>query len=458
MENRLTFEDTLLKNVFFGFPCALMAIKDNVIKEVNKITAKELEYDDSSELIGLNPGFFAPLFQLDGKDSEKSAIEHCAIALEKGNHEFEFLHRTKSGTKLWFKVVLKKFDQNSDVLIAILTNITESKMIEDRYNRFMSCFPGAIYIKNENLKYVYSNREARKIITGNVNGDLEDKVITETQGILSKKNIEIVADYDKLLLKNGRNVEFELHIEETENSPKKWLRVYKFLYESINNEKYLAGIAVDISEIAKSRENTRDVLESLITTIGAITEFRDPYTFGHENRVASLAIEIGKEMNFSEKRLEIVRFSSLLHDVGKIQIPLEILTKPGSLSDSQESLVKEHPQVGYDIIKQIQFEQPIAEVVKQHHEKCDGSGYPEGLMCDEIKLEAKIICVADVFEAMSNHRPYRPGLPLEECIKELQDNSGTLYDQNVVDICVDIIRNGTSKLDGWNTSIFTKKM
>ncbi len=180
----------------------------------------------------------------------------------------------------------------------------------------------------------------------------------------------------------------------------------------------------------------RQSLEQSVQTIAATLEARDPYTAGHQRRVAELATAIAREMGLDDDRVQGIHFAAIIHDLGKIHIPAEILSNPGRLNKIEHMLIQTHPQEGYEILKEVEFPWPIAQIVLQHHEKLDGSGYPQGLTADQILPEAKIICVADVVEAMSSHRPYRPGLGLEAALAEITRGRGTAYDAVVVDICL----------------------
>lgn len=182
------------------------------------------------------------------------------------------------------------------------------------------------------------------------------------------------------------------------------------------------------------------VLEDTVQAIAATVEKRDPYTAGHQRRVADLAAAIGGELGLPHERIFAIHLAGVVHDLGKISIPAEILSKPGRLNDIEYSLIKQHPQAGYDILKEVDFPWPLAQFVLQHHERLDGSGYPGGLKGDEILLEARIIAVADVIEAMSSHRPYRPGLGMETALAEVSENRGTLYDADVVDAALRLFR------------------
>jgi HD-GYP domain-containing protein (c-di-GMP phosphodiesterase class II) len=180
----------------------------------------------------------------------------------------------------------------------------------------------------------------------------------------------------------------------------------------------------------------REGLEQTIQAIAATVELRDPYTAGHQKRVAELATAIAKEMGLGQEETEGIGFAATIHDLGKIHIPAEILSKPGRLTDIEYKLIQIHPQAGYDIIKDVRFPWPIAQIILQHHEHLDGSGYPQGLKGDEILMGARIITVADVVEAISSHRPYRSAMGIEAALSEVTKGRGTRYDAAVVDACL----------------------
>ncbi len=170
-------------------------------------------------------------------------------------------------------------------------------------------------------------------------------------------------------------------------------------------------------------------------------EMRDPYTAGHQRRVAKLAAAIGADLGLPEDQIRGIFLAGLIHDVGKINIPAEILSKPGKLTALEMQFIKTHPQAGYDIIKGIEFPWPIAEAILQHHERLDGSGYPRGLAAEAVIVEARILAVADVTEAITAHRPYRPALGLDAALAEIETGKGRLYDPAAVDACIALFRN-----------------
>jgi len=189
-------------------------------------------------------------------------------------------------------------------------------------------------------------------------------------------------------------------------------------------------------ELEQSYVKLRKTLEETVNALASATEKRDPYTAGHQRRVTQLACAIAQEMDLPEEQVEGIRIAGLLHDIGKISVPAEILSKPGKLSDSEFSIIKLHSEIGYDILKTINFPWPVAQITLQHHERINGSGYPRGLSGDEILIEARIIAVADVAEAMSSHRPYRPARTMKDTIAEIQKNRGVLYDSQAADVCL----------------------
>lgn len=194
------------------------------------------------------------------------------------------------------------------------------------------------------------------------------------------------------------------------------------------------------AELKESERKLRASLLESIAALAATVEMRDLYTAGHQKRVAHLAVAMAKEMKLSEKQIEGIHLAGIVHDVGKIQIPAEILSKPGRLSEIELSMIKQHPLSGYEILKGIDFPWPIAQIVLQHHERMDGSGYPQGLKGDAILLESRIIAVADVVEAMASHRPYRPALGIDMALEEVSQFRGTKYDAQAVDACVALFK------------------
>lgn len=199
-------------------------------------------------------------------------------------------------------------------------------------------------------------------------------------------------------------------------------------------------VAERTTELLESEKKLKTNLLDSIATLASIVEMRDPYTAGHQRRVAELAVAIAKTLQLSAEQIEGIHLASVVHDIGKIRVPAEILNKPGRLTHLEFELIKEHAQNGYEILKNIDFPWPIAQIVWQHHERLDGSGYPQALVSDQILLDTKILIVADVVESMVSHRPYRAGLGLDAALEEITINKGKLFDTLIVDACVTLFR------------------
>ena len=179
---------------------------------------------------------------------------------------------------------------------------------------------------------------------------------------------------------------------------------------------------------------------STVEVATTMSEMRDPYNAGHQRRVAEIAVAIGAELGFDAGRQEGLRVAGHLHDIGKILVPSEILSKPGKLSAPEYRLVQEHAQASHDVLKVVEFPWPVAQIALQHHERMDGSGYPQGLKGEAILLDARIMAVADVVEAMSSHRPYRPGLGIEKALAEIERGCATVYDAEAANACLRLFR------------------
>ncbi|OPL12865.1 MAG: hypothetical protein AVO39_04165 [delta proteobacterium MLS_D] len=193
-------------------------------------------------------------------------------------------------------------------------------------------------------------------------------------------------------------------------------------------------------ELAETFTKTRKALDATVAVMAATVEVRDPYTAGHQRRVGDLARTIAVKIAMPDDQIEGIFTAGKIHDLGKISIPAEILSKPGILTDTERMLIKTHPQSGYDLLKNIDFPWPVARMVLEHHERMDGSGYPDGLTGDQLLLESRILAVADVVEAIASHRPYRPALGIDAALEEITEKRGVIYDPDVVDACVQLFR------------------
>ena len=227
--------------------------------------------------------------------------------------------------------------------------------------------------------------------------------------------------------------------------PRHWLASYYPV--SIDDDIIGVGnVVIDITELKEAVDTIAHNLAAMVDTIARTVECRDPYTAGHQRRVADIAAVIGEEMGLDPSTVEGIRTAASIHDIGKISIPAEILSRPGQLSAPEFELIKQHAEAGYNIVAGVDFPWPVAEMIRQHHERMDGSGYPRGLQGEEILLGARIIAVADVVEARTAHRPYRPGHGVYVALNQIAHDRGTLLDDRAVEACLRAFRTGRARL------------
>jgi putative nucleotidyltransferase with HDIG domain len=191
----------------------------------------------------------------------------------------------------------------------------------------------------------------------------------------------------------------------------------------------------------------KQAMEGVIAGFSTLVERRDPYTAGHQRRVTRLACAMAEALGLEEERVDALRMAGMVHDIGKLYVPSDFLNKPGTLSPEEFSVIKHHPATGADVLQSVDFQWPISSIVRQHHERVDGSGYPDGLAGEDIVPEARILAVADVVDAMSSHRPYRPSLGMDAALQAVLDGRGTLFEPRSVDVCLRLIRDQGFRLD-----------
>jgi putative two-component system response regulator len=218
--------------------------------------------------------------------------------------------------------------------------------------------------------------------------------------------------------------------------------------ENLRYRERMEELVIDRTAALQERESRlQRVMDGSVEAITSAIEIRDPYTAGHERRVARLAAAIARRLGVSEIQERGIEITGFLHDIGKIAVPAEILSKPGKLNECEFGIIKAHPQVGYDILRKIDFFWPVADTTLQHHERLNGSGYPKGLTGSGIIFEARVLAVADVVEAMSSPRPYRPAMPMELVIQQVTKDRGILFDANAVDACCELITSGKFRFE-----------
>ena len=349
-------------------------------------------------------------------------------------------------------VVTAKFDAEDNLVyyIAFVLDITKRKKaeqnmksIKNELQMIMDSVPAIIFYKDTEGRIIRANKTYAYLLKMSV----KDMVGKTTEELFPREQAENMRKGDQEVIISGKP---KRNIIQPYDTPEgtRWAITDKMPYKDKEGKVTgVIGLAKDITvqrkseeELQQSYERLKKTMDATIETVSKIVEVKDPYTAGHQLRVSQLTTAIAKELNLSPDKIEGIRIASLIHDIGKISIPTEILSKSTTLTDIEFSLIKEHSRIGYDILKAIDFSYPVAQIVLQHHEKINGSGYPGRLKGNEILLEAKIIGVADVVEAMSSHRPYRPALGIDKALKEISQNKGTLYDSKVVEACVKLFR------------------
>jgi PAS domain S-box-containing protein/putative nucleotidyltransferase with HDIG domain len=266
----------------------------------------------------------------------------------------------------------------------------------------------------------------------------EDRDMVRQNAIENLKAIEYPQSYEyRFVKKNGEIMWVLERVTSTE---------YNGALATVGSFMDITERKLAEEELKTGLKQLRKAMEGSVQAMALMVESRDPYTAGHQKRVTQLACAIAAEMGLSENQIDGIRMAASTHDIGKIRIPADILSKPGKLEEIEAMIVKAHPQVGYDVLKEIDFPYPVAEAVLQHHERINGSGYPAGLKGNEIIIEAKILAVSDVVEAMASHRPYRPAIGIQEALQEISQNRGILYDPDVVDKCVQLFQDKGFKM------------
>jgi len=338
----------------------------------------------------------------------------------------------------------------SGEIVAIYDDITDYKKVEgnikkakDELQMIIDSVPDIILYKNTEDKNIRVN----KMLDDTLKIPIKDIIGKTTEELFPKGQAKNMRKDDQEVILSGKPKKDIIEAYDTPEGTR-WVINDKILYrENKGKVSGLIGLFKDITTRIKSEEKLQQTYQRLKKTMDAtleilseIIEIKDPYTAGHQQRVSQLAVAIAKELKLSPDKLEGIKIASLIHDIGKIGLPAEILSKPIKLSEIEFSLIKNHSQTGYDILKSIDFPYPVAKIVLQHHERLNGSGYPNSLKGDEILLEAKIIGVADVVEAMSSFRPYRPALGIDKALDEISKNKGILYDSEVVDVCLKLFK------------------
>jgi PAS domain S-box-containing protein len=420
--------------------------KQTWTEEVYNIHEVDLTYDPTVEK-GIH--FYTPASMPIIERAVQRVIEHG----EPYNVELEII--TAKGN-LRSVNAIGKADLEHRRIYGFFQDITERRRAEDDLKealekyRSLAAYVDSIYLVDRNCTFLFMNEKHLKRF-----GLLLEEVVGKKYGEFhSEEDAKRLAADVNEVCQTGNPITKE---HRSERDGKFFLRTFTPIIGKDSDGKIsqVAVISKEITHIKLAEKKLQDTLNSLrravnttIQVMVSAVETRDPYTAGHQIRSADLARAIATEMGLSPEKIDGLRMAGSIHDIGKLSIPAEILSKPTKLSEIEFSLIKEHAQRGYEMLKDVESPWPLAEIVYQHHERMDGSGYPRSLKGEEILIEARILTVADVVEAMASHRPYRPGLGIAAALNEIEQNSGTLYDNAVADACLRLFREKGFKLEG----------
>lgn len=435
---------SLFENMLNGFSYCQMIFEDNQLQDFIylKVNSVFETLTGLKDVVGKRVSEVIPGI----RESDPELFEIYGRVASTGKPErFE---NYVEALKMWFSISV--YSPGKDYFVAVFDVITERKRAENELKlkeKLLDSASDSIFLYDLEGNFLYMN-EAAYITRWYMKEELLGLgawALGTTEATVYQDNIL------RELLANGEMV-FESEHRRKDGSVIPVEIFARVL--TVEGREVILSVARDITERKQAETQERQGLESLhralqgtVVALASTVEIKDPYTAGHQRRVAQLSCAMARELGWSPDRVEGVEVLCFLHDIGKIAVPAEILNKPGKISPTEFGLIKVHPQVGYDILKDIAFTWPVAQGVLQHHERLDGSGYPSGLTAEEITPEAKILAVADVVEAMASHRPYRPALGIEQALEEITQNRGKLYDPDAVDACVRLLTEKDFRFD-----------
>jgi PAS domain S-box-containing protein len=448
------------KALFENSGMAIFFMQEEIILDCNT-KAAEVFKCCKQDLIGLSPGQMSPLRQPDGKLSSEQAIENVKAAINTRPQYFNWIHSRMNGEVFPAEISLNAVEIGGrNYIQATVNDITAKdkaetalRESENNYRTLSNNVPvgifrsdprgeGTLLAVNPMMAMMMGYDSPDALLHKSSESLFAGEKFREL--FLAEMEASTVVENHETLMRRADGSEFWASISARFFNP-----------DGDRNSFLIDGIVKDISEGKTYADNLRSSLASLKKTIEGtvsamsfLVEIKDPYTSGHQKGVSLLACAIGKEMGLNEDTIDCIRIASSLHDLGKLNVPLEVLSKPGSLNDFEIEFLRTHPRAGYDILKSIEFPWPIAEVILQHHERKDGSGYPNGLKGDEIRIEARIIAVADVVEATASRRPYRASRGINVALEAVNEGAGTVFDKEAVDCCLRLfLEKGFSLID-----------
>lgn len=444
--------------LFENATSAILILDGDIILECNSKCAEAFGCT-IQELEGTTPHSISPESQPDGRLSKDAALEYINAAIKDGQQHFPWTHRKLNGELFPAEVSLKAIEfQGKTYVQASLRDVSTRKKAEK-----------ALIESEENYRTLYTNvpiglfrtdisegggkfLEINPAMVSMFGFSSQEKMLEELPDNLFAEEKSIMP-YRSALMEEGVVRDFTAKVRRADGS-EFWASLSARLLKAANSDTgIIDGIVTDISDSMEFENNLKQSVEKLeraidgtVSAMSLLVELKDPYTSGHQKGVAHLACGIANEMDLDQSRIDCIRIAAKLHDLGKLSIPTEILSKPGALSEYEIEYLKTHPQTGFDILKSVEFPWPIAKAILQHHERIDGTGYPSGLINGEIMLEACIIAVADVVEATASRRPYRASRGIEVALDVIEEGSGTMFHPQVVRACLKLFREKGFKL------------
>ena len=385
------------------------------------------------------------------KNFVSDAIDRCRGFEETGTPAILYISAWQNGTeKIWYEYSSCRLAELLSCGPGDVATVFRDSIVDRRIYKYQGMDVGIRKEVKSRKELSGAWQELRKecIKTGTIEAVYKIARKNETAIWLKDQATIISFEKDRICLSPGiltivskemkAEDELKKHRDELEAIVRKRTAALTQLNEQLKQEIVERKQAEE--RLQQSYNKLQQNLDETVNAMSLTVEERDPYTAGHQRRTADLAVTLARKMGLSSQVVKGIQTAGLIHDIGKISIPAEILSKPGRLNEVEIQLIRRHPQVAYEILRNIDFPWPVDQIVLQHHEKVNGSGYPMGLSGKEMLVEAKILCVADVVETIASHRPYRPGLGIDKALSEISKNKGVLYDPVVVDACLDLFR------------------
>jgi len=437
--NREAVNSAIIRNAPVG-----ISVRDSVGNLLSYNKAWQKIWDSSDEKVKADMNYTRTELKLDDSDSYLYSYHDKLINVYTTGGEFFVpevkTNRKKDGLEVWvsqhFYAIMNP-DNSVQRVVVLTVDISDHvysrkalKTTQQNYKKLSETIPVGVFRSEirENSLILSMNPAFRRMFGFSEGKDLNVRITDLLANPAEERNII------NLLQRKGRIDNCEIILKKADGSTFWASFTMSTLKEA--SVSIAEGVITDITGRMNAFKQLQKTIDGVVLAMSRLVDMKDPYTSGHQKRVADLSCAIGEELGMKPHLIDGLRIAGILHDIGKMAVPTEILTKPGAITRSEMLLLREHAEDGYDILKSIDFPWPVADIVLQHHERIDGSGYPLGLKCSEIRLEAKILAVADVVEAMATMRPYRASLGLHEALQTITAGSGIYFDRQVVEACM----------------------